>query len=599
MGSKLGRSLARTLLRVLFVMPRRLAQPAQAGFILPTVVLLLLVVSLTVGSITLRTFTRTTQAIGDRQQQVIYNAATPAIDRAKAKLEYLFSQDDRMPSGTPGENFLMGMMANDNQPRGGPAVAQKTEALTSGVLANPYDFERETPIELDGNPATRDNAWQFPVDSDGDGTDDTVIAYSIVFQTPADLNELSKQLPAEIEARADVLEVKNGPLSSTAAASTGCSSVGASAVGDGWFTSGGSDPSKNFQVNAIAIPGTLNANGTLNTANALATIATLEFQQDRKIEPGNKWGAWFRNDLEITPGVEFRWNGAMHTEGNLIIGEGRNKVDPFRAFLISSTDSCLNTAASDSEITIGEPPVNENGGVNFQAQVISGSVAAQTYDQTSLVHVFGNADPGANPPQLAPGSDSLAGNANAAQVADLALDPIRLLTEGISVNRSGQPNRAPAWTTPDDTPEIEARITNQSQDQPLVGDSYRADNRQGPQPRYSNDITIGAVGIPAGNPDLVNDGLPGDSDAGLDGYWERRARNEGMRVVVGQRLQLGDPYGWTGTDESLYPFDQCVPTNNLGCHENRQRRSLSDYLAAVQSTAIYHAAVGANDDDLP
>jgi hypothetical protein len=90
---KLARTLTKGLvlwlLRSLLVLGR---QPmfARAGFVLPTTVLLLLVLTLTVGSIGYRTYTRTNQAIGARQQRVIFNAATPAIDRARSKLEFLF-----------------------------------------------------------------------------------------------------------------------------------------------------------------------------------------------------------------------------------------------------------------------------------------------------------------------------------------------------------------------------------------------------------------------------------------------------------------------------------------------------------------------------
>ncbi len=604
--SRVGGAIARLLLRLLFVLPRRLAQPsAQSGFILPTVVLLLLVVTLTVGSISLRTFTRTTQAIGDRQQQVIYNAATPAIDRAKAKLEYLFSQDDRLPSGTPGETFLVGMMANDGQPRGTLTVEPFTPTLEDGVTqVSPYEFEDETRIDLDGNPATNDNAWQFPVDTDGVDGPDTVIAYSLVFQTPNDINDLSDRTDVAVANRAESLQVKNGPLSSTAASSNACANRTAGAVEEGWFKVAGTNPSKNFQVNAIAIPGAVNIDGTLETASAIATIATLEFQQDRQVEQGNKWGAWFRNDLEVFPGPQFRWNGAMHTEGNLIVGQG-NRGDgsrPFRAFLISSTNSCLNTSKSDSEITLGEPELADNGGIAFQGQVINGRVVDADFAQTSLVHIFGEENPRVNPPELNEETDSLANDAP--DKADFALDPIRLLAEGVSVSRNVEDAgafRNPAWDTDDATPEIEERILSRSEDQPLVGDSYRADNREGPQPRYSG-VEVTAVGSPTADLQLINPGLTGDTNVGLDGYWERRARNEGMRIVVGQRLELGDPYGWTPTGptaEPLYPFEQCTPTSNLGCHETRQRRTLADNLAAVQATAIYHATSAGGDGDLP
>ncbi|MGB3615820.1 MAG: hypothetical protein WBA10_18635, partial [Elainellaceae cyanobacterium] len=612
-GNRVLGPVARLLLRLLFALPRRVAQPrlAQAGFILPTVVLLLLVVSLTVGSITLRTFTRTTQAIGDRQQQVIYNAATPAIDRAKAKLEYLFSQDERLPSGVPGEQQLLAMMANDGQNRGGPTVAQLDVPLTGGGVASPYSFPGEIPIDIDGL-AGADNAWQFPVDSDGDGEDDTVVAYSILFQTPANLNDLADS--DSLGARATGLEVRNGPLSSAAASSV-CNNIASATVQEGWFSNAGSPVvSKNFQVNAIAIPGTFDAAGTLQP-NPLGTVATLEFQQDRQINQGNKWGAWFRNDLEVFPGPQFRWNGAMHTEGNFIVGES---VAPaaFNAFLISSTASCLNTSAEDSEITLGEPVPVDNGDIPFVGQVISGRVVGDTAnDERSNIHVFDPDNPIVTPPQtrLEAGTDSVAATL---PVADLALDPIRLLAEDISVYRN--PPAAdirdadwPVGAEADGAPVIDRRIRNQSEPLPRVGDSYRADDRYGPQPRYAVPSADGAddfievpalgVPIPAGNAGLVGDG-DGAVDAieiGLDGYWERRARNQGMRIVVGPRLQLGDPYGWSGANESLYPFDECTANNADNCHKARQRRTLADHLAAVQATAIYRAGLNINDSDVP
>ena len=73
----------------------------QAGFVLPTAIMVLLVLSLIVGSMLLRSVQRSEQLIGETKTQVIYNSATPAIDRARAKLEYLFEKDDRFPGGIP------------------------------------------------------------------------------------------------------------------------------------------------------------------------------------------------------------------------------------------------------------------------------------------------------------------------------------------------------------------------------------------------------------------------------------------------------------------------------------------------------------------
>ncbi|KGF72939.1 hypothetical protein DO97_04435 [Neosynechococcus sphagnicola sy1] len=138
-----------------------------------------------------------------------------------------------------------------------------------------------------------------------------------------------------------------------------------------------------------------------------------------------------------------------------------------------------------------------------------------------------------------------------------------------------------------------------------MDDTYRADNRYGPKPSYTKSLadasgvcTITSSGQPIGTTILASDTLPqsktGDDlirddpptggdpeDIGLDGYWERRARREGMRVIVGQRLELAQPL-------SNY---NVIPAGFLGVgrdNETRQRRFERDNLAAVQGTAIYH-----------
>jgi hypothetical protein len=110
----LNRALVNWLLRSAFVTQNRRGY-RPAGFVLPAVTLLLLVVTLTVGAMTLRAFDRNTQVIANAQEKVIYNAATPAIDRARSKIEFLFDpgKDPRYPGGVPPEARLLGMMAND------------------------------------------------------------------------------------------------------------------------------------------------------------------------------------------------------------------------------------------------------------------------------------------------------------------------------------------------------------------------------------------------------------------------------------------------------------------------------------------------------
>ncbi|MGF1520662.1 MAG: hypothetical protein ACFCVB_23095, partial [Nodosilinea sp.] len=92
------------------LLANRPARLARSGFVLPTTVLLVLMVVLTATALTYRSFTRSDMAISQREQQVIANAATPALDRARAKIEFLFTRDNRRPSGLPTGDFLASMM---------------------------------------------------------------------------------------------------------------------------------------------------------------------------------------------------------------------------------------------------------------------------------------------------------------------------------------------------------------------------------------------------------------------------------------------------------------------------------------------------------
>ncbi|MDX2214619.1 MAG: hormogonium polysaccharide biosynthesis protein HpsA [Oculatellaceae cyanobacterium bins.114] len=599
-SKSLSKGVVLWLLRNLLVIGR---QPllAKSGFVLPTTVLLLLVLTLTVGSIGYRTYTRSVQAVGDRQQQVIYNAATPAIDRAKSKLEYLFDaqKDTRFPGGVPSEGQLLGMLYNDGrtvQPGNVVVPVYQPDGY------DPYTFLDEQRISANGD-ATIDNAWRFRTDTNGDGTVDSTVVYSIVFRTPPTLAEIERASDADILARANNLMVRHGPLSNSGQANAACqlqSNQAAPPVEQGWFrdNSNTSLLRKNFQVNAFVLPD--NANGT---------ASTLEFHQDRQVTRGNKWGAWFRNDLEIFPGPVFNWNGAMHTEGNLVASASSG----FTGFMISAPTSCLYTKdASEITVTnISADPANEIPA--FQGQFLSGNIKNNQFvNEPVSFHLFDGL--GRNPIRTGAPVDFRSTTdsvVNSGLPADYALDPVRLQTEDVSVARNiADPaaNREAAW---DDRDFVKKeRLINRQQPAPYVDDSYRADNRYGPKPRYKGDPIPGRIGEEiAGDPELIgNDPQPGQDDTsiGLDGYWERRARREGMRVIVGQRLELGDPMGWGGfrqttslAREPLRPWQRCTANNAGICNEARQRRTLWDNLAAVQSAAIYHSASGVDTRDFP
>ena len=101
--------LMRAMLRSLMAMGRRANLPV-AGFVLPTVTMVLLVVILLTIAITLRSFDRANTARNVRVNQQVLAAATPAIDRAKAKIQFLLEQtQDR---GTPSDAELYFPIAN-------------------------------------------------------------------------------------------------------------------------------------------------------------------------------------------------------------------------------------------------------------------------------------------------------------------------------------------------------------------------------------------------------------------------------------------------------------------------------------------------------
>lgn len=608
---QISRGFAVWFLRVLLLLGRQFSK-AQPGFILPTTVLLLLVVSLTVGAITLRTLNRTAEATGERQSQVIYNAATPAIDRAKAKLEFLFNRqrDSRLPSGIPGEAQLAGMLFNDGQTRNGLTVAQLLITNDLGNDVDPYTFPDEeatastipTAIDLDGNGlADRldldgdnlpDNAWAYRVDTNGDGNDDATVAYSILLQTPADPADMAQASDAAIIARANALQVRHGPLSNGGNLNEACQvgNAGVAPIEAGWFRdrSNSAVLRKNFQVNAFVLPDALNG-----------TVATVEFHQDRQLAQGNKWGAWFRNDLEIFPGPQFNWNGAMHTEGNFIVGNTR-----FNGYLVSAPASCLYTREA-SEITVTDIEANPDQDIPaFQGQILSARINDNTFGYRSNFHLFDTMPitAGDDNVRLDQNRDSVNQGGGNPSPIDYALDPIALLTRDVSQARgTADPSasRANDWNATDKMFVSKGRIYNQQEEAPYLDDFYRADNRYGPKPRYGGRQIPGDIGVPIAGNLMAGDGLSDDDlidsnaaepfDVGLDGYWERRAWREGLRLIVGQRLEVGNAFGWRGSDESIYPANSC-PGGGNRCHENLQRRTLYDNLASVQSMAVYHSA---------
>ncbi|MDC0835922.1 hormogonium polysaccharide biosynthesis protein HpsA [Geitlerinema sp. CS-897] len=602
--------LRRNFLEPLFSRRRRHRRLNPSGFVLPTAIMLLLVMALVVGAILLRTVTRTEQAILIRRDRVIYNAATPAIDRAKAKIEYMFTQDERIPQGIPSEDLLERIMLNveENPDPNAPSI-------------DPYTLPKEQRLDIDGD-GEEDNAWYFYVDENGDGTPDDEnnngvpdlrVAYSVIWNTPDDATDLAEQSDDDLTARAGRREVRQGPYGGIP--KPGCEPAAdedISRIENGWLR----DPVstaillKNFQIDAFAI-----------ADNEDGTVTTLEVQQERQADRGNKWGAWFRNDLEIFPGRDFKWNGAMHTDGSLIIG--RNQPRRLRVsvygYLVSGPGSCLYQAGrSTSEVTLDRSVDPETDEV-YEGQMVSGLVNSNEFSPGSYFHLWDESNPqhhenDSDPPQTFIDPDTDSSN-NSRSVIGITLDPIVLFTEDRSAYRNPSYSASNVRDGNFEASDLwgRGRIFNQSAKRPYVDDFYRADDRYGPKPGYGSDSNLRlksidgvGLGVKTGEPittaisDLTRLEVSTDEDPkdiGLDGYWERRAWREGMRVIVGQRLELGnDPFAGT-TDPQQIEKDEKL-TNDRE-HESLQRRTLRDNLAAAQTTAIYHAAEAANGTDDP
>ncbi len=563
-------------------------QRTQAGFVLPVTVLMVVMMLLIVTSLMIRSYQRSQQVIGAFQTQQLQNAATPAVERAKAKLERMFSDLAggvyTRTSGLPNESVIEEILLTSN--------------------SETYTFSDEEWIQLDTNgdgSPDRDAGWTFKTDANGDGDtedpEDLITAYTIVFRATKPVNattlktvdpklvgtnagDITFQAFDNEAEKADNLVVSNGPILPKPENTT----AGACQVTinpddpnrpevNGWFSVSSAVMMKNFQVYAVSVPRGI-ASGQGNAA-----LSTILYQQDRTFSGGNKWGAWFRNDIEINPGFDFVWNGAMHTEGSIFT---RPEKSEFRSFLISGENSCFYRPETNSQITARGHFVNSLlWGSN---SAFTGKVLVDRYSNPIDSIELGN------------DSDSVLDSAISGNAADLALNALKILTQNASQPRGSRTFaeiKDPTW----DNQNLKERVNilQESSPPPYVDDTYRADNIYGPKPGYgrpqkdaTGEYTVipdQKIGSDLTDPTLIQDVPPvlAPESYGLDGYWERRARGDGMRVIVGQRLDLGNAYGWQGTNDPLNPPDAPIITNL-----SRQRRAQRDNLAAVQATLVYH-----------
>jgi len=329
LGRAIIKGLVNWLLRVLMRLWRNPSRLTQQGFVLPTVVMVMLVVTLLTTAIVFRSFDRAKNASNFRVNQAVLNAATPAIDRAKAKIEALFS-DQNLPRGTPSELSIEDVLNNAK-----------------------YNLGDENRIQLENGGATLTTAWRFPVDTDNNGLFDSISLYGIYFRNPDTSSE--KRTP---------LDARTPPMveGETNAACADAVGTSASLVGtQGWYKVKG-DLKKAFFVYVATVPITDNTEITglpniENYSKGNKGFSALEYQQDIARIPLSNNAIVYEDDLEMASGPNFNINGRIFTNSNLLPRETGTGETVF--LQVSAPASCF-YEAENGKIVVGGNYVHGN-----------------------------------------------------------------------------------------------------------------------------------------------------------------------------------------------------------------------------------------------
>ena len=303
------------LLRTLFITQRR-RESANAGFVLPTVAMVALVVVLLTTAILFRSFDRSKNASNVRVNQAVLNAAAPAIDRARAKLNKLFE---------PGSGGL------------GAIPVDKTieDKLTLNGKINEYTFGDETQLQLTlGKEDPMKTAWLYPVDTDNNGKFDSYTIYGIYFKNPHATN-------GKFDRGRNSLEARTPPMISGNVSSDCGDTLGTSATlvgGTGWFNIAGK-LKKSFFVYTATVPITTDQTGNYERYKGNKGFSAIEYQQDRVQLPLVNNAVVYDDDIELTPGTDFKLNGRIFTNSNFLTGG--ISANGITLYQVSSKDSCF------------------------------------------------------------------------------------------------------------------------------------------------------------------------------------------------------------------------------------------------------------------
>lgn len=368
----------RSLMRSLMARSRR-ANLQIAGFVLPTVTMVLLVVVLLTVAITLRSFDRLNNARNFRVDQATLAAATPGIQRARAKLDRLVGSF----SSTPNDYSLYTEFTKSIYNFGDETRLE----LVYDVNGNgSIDADPTSPPEAVLDLSNYENiktAWRFPVDTDNDGKFDTFTLYAITFRSPSritsdpDPNKVGQFNRARkpLDARTPPMP-PGGSLSAICQAALGNASA---VVGDSdWYKLEGK-LKKSFFIYVANVPIT---QAYINTVIPGAdqskyqagkiSFSALELQQDRSRLPLNNNAVWFDDDIEISGVSGFNLNGRVFTNSNLLTST-TNVNGPVQFQQVSDPNSCFYEM--------------ENSKIVVSGNVANGAVVADSKDNTGNIFI--------------------------------------------------------------------------------------------------------------------------------------------------------------------------------------------------------------------
>ncbi|TAF11216.1 MAG: hypothetical protein EAZ77_01270 [Nostocales cyanobacterium] len=329
---------------------KKTRKSTNSGFVLPTVAMVSLVVVLLTIAIMIRSFERSKHASNVRVNQTVMNAAIPAIDRARAKINKLF-QDQRIPKALPSDQELYhNLVDHISEYTFGD---ETTLTLSFDIDGNKIISQPTSNTEIERD-ETLKTAWKFPVDTDNNSKFDSYTLYAIYSRNPPksnqNFNHKYTRARTPIETRTPPMNPSNLSGKCHDIFGTNASLVDM----NGWFRIG-SKMKKAFFVYTATIPiTTTNTIPPENQANyeiykGNKGFSALEYQQDRAQIPPTNHAIIYEDDLVITPDTDFKLNGRIFTNSNLLTAANSGSV---RLYQVSSPNSCF-YEAENSKIIVG------------------------------------------------------------------------------------------------------------------------------------------------------------------------------------------------------------------------------------------------------